>query len=76
MGKNLRGKKMLDSVNTIHCQTIMNNMADEGYRTSTIYQTKIALYIIPMEWADIVFLCKKGTPVKNSTYIPCFLNVR
>ena len=21
-----------------------------------------------MEWADIVFLCKKGTPVKNSTY--------
>lgn len=24
--------------------------------------------VIPMEWADIVFLCKKGTPVKNSTY--------
>ena len=38
------GKKMLGSVNTIHCQTIMNNMADEGYRTSTIYQTRIALY--------------------------------
>ena len=24
--------------------------------------------IISMEWADTVFLCRKGTPVKNSTY--------
>lgn len=24
--------------------------------------------VIPMEWTDIVFVCKKGTPVKNSTY--------
>ena len=136
------GNKMLGSVNTIHCQTIMNRMADEGYRTSTIeYQYRFLLQIglrtgemvglrwsdvdlenrlltinrsmeyrhstgewrigepksksgyrtiplteeaveilklqkqknrtfivIPMEWADIVFLCKKGTPVKNSTY--------
>lgn len=38
------GKKMLGAVNTIHCQTIMNRMADEGYRTSTIYQARIALY--------------------------------
>ncbi len=38
------GKKLLSSVNSIHCQTIMNNMADEGYRTTTIYQTRIALY--------------------------------
>ena len=38
------GKKILGRVNTIHCQTIMNNMADEGYKTSTIYQTRIALY--------------------------------
>ena len=38
------GNKMLGSVNTIHCQTIMNRMADEGYRTSTIYQTRIALF--------------------------------
>lgn len=38
------GKKMLSSVNTIHCQTIMNKMADEGYRTTTIYQTRIALF--------------------------------
>ena len=38
------GNKTLCSVNPIHCQKIMTNMADEGYRTSTIYQTRIALY--------------------------------
>ena len=72
------GNKMLGSVNTIHCQTIMNRMADEGYRTSTIYQTRIALLnmldyayqndVILNYGMGIVFLCKKGTPVKNSTY--------
>ena len=24
--------------------------------------------VIPMEWNEFVFLCRKGTPVKNSTY--------
>ena len=38
------GTKMLSAVNSIHCQSIMNRMADQGYRTSTIYQTRIALY--------------------------------
>lgn len=38
------GKMLLRDVKTIQCQIIMNNMADEGYRTSTIYQTRIALY--------------------------------
>lgn len=38
------GTKLLSAVNTIHCQMIMNNMADEGYKTTTIYQTRIALY--------------------------------
>lgn len=38
------GKKILGSVNTIQCQTVMNRMADEGYRTSTIYQARITLY--------------------------------
>lgn len=42
--KPIIGKKMLGNVNPIHCQTIMNRMADEGYRNSTIYQTRIALY--------------------------------
>lgn len=38
------GKKRLSTVNSIHCQTIMNRMADEGYATSTIYQTRITLF--------------------------------
>ena len=38
------GKKILGSVNTSQCQTVMNRMADEGYRTSTIYQARITLY--------------------------------
>ena len=74
---------------------IMNRMADEGYRTSTIYQARITLFnmldyayqneeamymlrkqrqknpevkVIPMEWSEYAFPCRKGTPVKNSTY--------
>lgn len=27
-----------------------------------------SLKLVPIEWKDIVFLCRKGTPVKNSTY--------
>lgn len=38
------GKLTLSEVKPIQCQMIMNRMADEGYRTSTIYQTRIALF--------------------------------
>lgn len=38
------GNKLLKEVNTIHCQQIMNNMSDDGYKTTTIYQARIALY--------------------------------
>ena len=38
------GRKKLSAVNSIHCQTIMNRMADEEYATSTIYQTRITLF--------------------------------
>ena len=38
------GNKILREVNTLHCQKIMTNMADEDYRTATICQTRIALY--------------------------------
>ena len=27
-----------------------------------------ALKVTVMEWSEFVFLCRKGTPVKNSTY--------
>lgn len=40
----LIGKLLLSEVRPIQCQMIMNRMADEGYRTTTIYQTRIALY--------------------------------
>ena len=30
--------------------------------------SKVKIKVIPMEWADQVFLCRKGEPVKNSTY--------
>ena len=46
------GKKMFGAVNSIHCQTIMNRMADEGYQTTAIYQTWIALYNM-LEYADL-----------------------
>lgn len=42
--QNVIGRKLLTEVKPIHCQKIFMNMADEGYRTTTIYQTRIALY--------------------------------
>lgn len=38
------GNMVLSKVNSIHCQNIMNKMADDGYRSTTIYQARIALY--------------------------------
>lgn len=38
------GKMLLADVKPIHCQMIMNQMADEGYRTSTINQTRVTLF--------------------------------
>lgn len=42
--QNIIGKKLLTEVKPIHCQKIFTNMADEGYRTSTLYQTRITLF--------------------------------
>ena len=58
------GKKLLSQVKPIHCQRIFTNMADEGYKTSTIYQTRITLYNI-LEFArenDVIMSnpCKKS----------------
>lgn len=62
--KKVIGKKLLTEVKPLHCQLIFSNMADEGYRTSTIYQTRIALYNM-LEFAkenDIIIHnpCKKS----------------
>lgn len=46
--RNIKGvignKLFLTDVKPIHCQKIFSDMADEGYKTTTIYQTRIALY--------------------------------
>ena len=42
--KGVIGNKLLTDVKPIHCQKIFLDMADEGYKTTTIYQTRIALY--------------------------------
>lgn len=39
--KKVIGKKLLTEVKPIHCQKIFSDMAKEGYRNTTIYQTKI-----------------------------------
>ena len=65
--KNIRkviGNKLLSEVKPIHCQRIFSEMADEGYRTSTIYQTRIALFNM-LEFAkenDVILTnpCKKS----------------
>ncbi len=42
--KDVIGNKLLTDVKPFHCQKILSNMAEEGYKSATIYQTKIALY--------------------------------
>ena len=58
------GSKLLADVKPIHCQQIFNKMADEGYRSKTIYQTRIALYNM-LEFAkenDVIIVnpCKRS----------------
>ncbi len=38
------GKMLITDVKPLHCQKIFLDMAEDGYRTSTLYQTRIALY--------------------------------
>lgn len=62
-------KLLLSEVKPIQCQLIMNRMADEAIEILKRQKQKNAGFkIIPMEWAEFVFLCKKGTPVQNSNY--------
>ena len=44
-------------------------LTDEAIRILKDQKTKNSrLKVVPMEWTDTVFLCRNGTPVKNSTY--------
>lgn len=42
--KKIIGKMLLSEVKPLHCQKIFSDMVDENYRTTTIYQTRIALF--------------------------------
>ena len=58
------GSKLLTEVKPIHCQRIFSKMAEEGYKTSTIYQARIALFNM-LEFArenDVIIAnpCKKS----------------
>ena len=62
--KGIIGKKLLSEVKPIHCQKIFSDMAEQGYKTTTIYQTRITLYNI-LEFAkenDVILSnpCKKS----------------
>ncbi len=44
-------------------------LTDEAIRILNNQRAKnMDLKCVAMEWADTVFLCRNGTPVKNSTY--------
>lgn len=63
------GKMLLVDVKPIHCQKIFSDMADEAIRILKAQKEKNSkIKVIAMEWADQVFFCRKGEPVKNSTY--------
>lgn len=58
------GKMLLIDIKPIHCQKIFSDMAEEGYKTTTMYQTRIALFNM-LEFAkenDIIIHnpCKKS----------------
>ena len=42
--KPIIGRMPLSDVKPLHCQKIFYDMADQNYRTSTIYQTRITLF--------------------------------
>ena len=58
------GNKLLKDVKPLHCQKILTDMAEQGYKTATIYQARIAIYNM-FEFAkenDIILSnpCKKS----------------
>lgn len=62
--KDLIGDMLVVDIKPIHCQNIFTKMGDEGYKTSTIYQTRITLFNL-LEFAkenDIIINnpCKKS----------------
>lgn len=61
-------KMLLSDIKPLHCQKIFLDMADGGYRTSTLYQTRIALF-------NMLELAKENDVFR---YNPCknYLDIR
>ncbi len=50
-------------------KSALDLIPDEAIRILKNQRAKNSeLKVIPIEWSDTVFLCRNGTPVKNSTY--------
>lgn len=64
--KPVMGKMLLSDIKPLHCQKIFLDMADEGYRTSTLYQTRIALF-------NMLELAKENDVIR---YNPCKKSVK
>lgn len=64
--KSVIGKMLLTDIKPIHCQKIFLNMADEDYKTSTIYQTRITLY-------NMLEFAKENDVIRNN---PCKKSVK
>lgn len=60
------GKMLLADIKPLHCQKIFLDMVDEGYRTSTLYQTRIALF-------NMLELAKENDVLR---YNPCKKSVK
>ena len=64
--KSVIGKMLLTDIKPIHCQKVFLNMADEDYKTSTIYQTRITLY-------NMLEFAKENDVIRNN---PCKKSVK
>ena len=60
------GKMLLADIKPLHCQKIFLDMADEGYKTTTLYQTRIALF-------NMLELAKENDVLR---YNPCKKSVK
>lgn len=64
--KDVIGKMLLSEVKPLHCQKIFMNMADSGYKTTTIHQTRVTLY-------NMLELAKENDVIR---YNPCKKSVK
>ena len=69
MGKDLRGKELGVGIVQQADGLYAARFTDEAIRILKAQKEKNSkLKVTKMEWKDQVFLCRKGEPVKNSTY--------